>query len=410
MNMREVIEELFILSTNEASNRRREYAQLLKDLMGAMKSNYQELQQGTVVAGAYVDFVQAVVEFLQQYTIDICPVDKFFTDSTTFPLPAKDPTYVVGRLKHYGLKLPGVSVHKQLASFVQSVSERAAMDNQQLYLSMQLGDAMACIFEDGNPDRPTLRSFLMRAVFPAYIEYAFNSSTGWILATPILQASTRTFSELLQDVDTTNDSCVVSVIDIIDTFHDTCRRTVELLINHSGLLEQPSILNALTLMISAITASLPLLDYMQRISEEEDIYSTECLPFFSSFTKLVQQVFLTGHGAIESPYADTPELPPPLSTPYPEVRHFCAQELRDSLSKNWVRHGEQYYVLRGNVRKQVVIRLGSFEEERAGVLNAIRQFEDVLGRMTGLVDESDGNRRARIWRSRPTEDMISFVC
>lgn len=407
MNMREEIEELFIISMNEASKRRREYAQLLKDLMGAMKSNYQELQQGNVVSGAYVDFVQVVVEFLQQYTIDICPIDKFFTDSTTFPLPARDPTYVVGRLKNYGLKLPGVSVHKQLASFVQSVSERAAIDNQRPYLSMQLGDAMVSTFEDSVPNRPTLRSFLMRAVFPAYIEHAFNSSVGWILAAPILQASTRMFSELLQDIDATNDSCVASVIDIINTFYEACRRTVELLIDHSGLLEQPSVLKALALIISAITASLLPLDYMQR-SSEEDIYAIGCLHFFSSFTKFVQQV-LAGTRDIESPHAGNPEVPP-ISTPYPEVRHFCAQELREMLSKNWVTHGEQYYVLRGNVWKQVIIQLGNLEEEKAAVLHAIKQFEDVLGRMTGLIDESDeSSRRARIRRARATESMASFV-
>ncbi|KAI9791877.1 MAG: hypothetical protein M1816_003422 [Peltula sp. TS41687] len=408
MNMREEVEELFTVSTNEASTRRREYAELLKALMGAMKNNYQELQQGNVISGAYVDFVQAVVEFLQQYTTDIFPVDKFFTDSTTFPLPAKDPTYVVGRLKNYGLKLSGGSVHKQLASFVQSVSERAAIDNQQTSLSMQLGDAMASTFEDSVSNRPTLRSFLMRAVFPAYIEHAFNSAAGWILAKPILQASTRMFSELLQDVDATNDSCVASVIDITNTFYETCRHTVELLIEHSELLEQPSILNALALIISSITASLPPLDYVQRISDEEDIYATTCLPFFSSFNKFILQV-LTGNADTESPYVEETPDQLPTSTPYPEVRQFCVQELQESLSKNWVRHGEQLYVLRGNVRKQVIIHPKSFEEERVALLHAIMQFEEVLGRMAGLGDGWEIWRRTRVRRARATEDTASVV-
>ena len=402
--MREAVEGHHNLSVTEASDRRQEYAQYLKGLMAAMKSNYRELQQGSLVSGAYVDFVQAVVEFLQHYTVDICPVDRFFTDSATFPLPARDPSYVVGRLKHYGLKLAGTSAPKQLSSFIQSVSERAAIDDQQSYLSMQLADAMTCTFEDGDLDKPTLRAFLMKAVFPAYIEYAFSSSAGWILAAPIMHATIQVFNEILQDIDTTLEPCVVSVASILDSFMETCRRSGKNLIERPGLLEQPSVLSSLSLLISVVTSCLSPLDYMAR-SLDEPLHSSGCIPFFSFFTTFIRKVLTRSRNDDDDnddddDYDDL-ELPseikpPPLAqTPYPAIRQFCAHELRETLTKSWIKHEDKYYLLRGTVRKHVVVRLGTFDAEKEAVLKAIEEFDSVLGRMRGLFDHSED-----LWRRR----------
>lgn len=386
-NMRQSLTEATRGGHSQYSILRQEHRELLKHLMDSMKSNYQELGHGTSVRGAYVDFVHRVVEFLQQHTSDICQVDRFFTDSTAFPLPVTDPTYVVGRLKSYGLRLADSRTPKQLVAFFQTVTERAAVDDQQAYLVEQLYTAMSNAFEGGDANRPTLRAFLIDAVFPAYIASAFNTSTGWLLAKPILQAVQRMYRRILEDLDGTDIASIGSVISMTTTLLDTMRQTVELLIDHSGLLEQPLILNTLVDFISTTTAILPSLNYIHRISGKAT-HAAQCIHFFKSFTIFVA-AHRSAHDDVRSPYTDAP-LFPPLTQRYPETRQFAANELRKTLSSNWICHEGRYYVLRGNVRKEVCVEIGSLEEESKGVIAAVEEFFAVLGRMTGLSDWVQG--------------------
>ena len=172
-NMRLRFDSVMLEDPHMLPGLRSTYADILKQLMQSMKKNYQQLdtshheQVADVQAkGAYVEFVQQVVSFMQQYTTDICQVDRFFTDSAAFPLPVTDPTYVVGRLRGYVPRLLEDRKRKELAVFVQSVSERAAVDGQQKYLVDQLASAMGDVFERGSVQAPSLQHVLMTAVFP----------------------------------------------------------------------------------------------------------------------------------------------------------------------------------------------------------------------------------------------------
>ncbi|RMX92625.1 hypothetical protein D0868_13309, partial [Hortaea werneckii] len=78
-NMRQRYHATRSFQTMDLQEIRQSYAQLLKDLMHAMKSNYQDLQSSNdtsianpTVTGNYVEFVQHVISFLQQHTVDIC--------------------------------------------------------------------------------------------------------------------------------------------------------------------------------------------------------------------------------------------------------------------------------------------------------------------------------------------------
>ncbi len=382
---------------------RHEYTQLLRDMMSAMKSNYQELRQEPGTSGAYVRFVHRVVEVLQEHVIDICPVDRFFTDSTAFPLPATDPTYVVGRLKNYGLRLAEPRVYKQLVYFVQSVSERTAVDHQQEYLVKQLRTAMCETYESSTPERPTLRSFLIHAIFPAYMELALSTPTGWILASPILQSTSFMLENLLSDFSIDDPTSVASVTSIITTILSTLRQTVELLVDHSGLLEQNTTLKTVAQIFHCVSSCLVPMNYIHLVCHTS-AKATSSIDFFRAFALFVTQ-HLTGSEEITSPYhisllpvppsPTSPSLPRTPDQPFSEIRHFATHELRDSLTKNWVRHGEAYYLLRGTVRKEVVVEIGDQVEEKRGVLRAVERFERVLERMAGSGGGME--RRRRRW-------------
>ena len=213
------------LSTSTTMLLRGEYATMLQYLMNSMRENYLTLHQSScpnpsnpntpassLRTDAYVAFVQQVVSLLQQHTPDILPIDKFFTDSSAFPLPSDDPTYLIGKLRNYGLKLTQPRTHKQLTAFFQTVCDRAAVDGEQEYLVNQLVLAMEGERECGG-DTLTLRSFLMRGVFPAYVQCAFGHGTaGWVLAMPIVRAATRVIEGIRAEVDSCELGAVRAVI------------------------------------------------------------------------------------------------------------------------------------------------------------------------------------------------------
>lgn len=368
-NMRESLEDAHQGMSSNLPILRQEYQVLVKHLMDAMKRNYQQLGHGSNARGSYVEFVQRIIEFLQQHTLDICPIDRFFTDSTAFPLPAADPTYVVGRLKNYGLRLQDSRTPKQLAVFLQSVSERAVVDGQQSYLVGQLHTAMSNVVERGDLAKPTLQSFLIEGIVPAYIDVAFSTSSGWLLASPLLQALQKIFRGLLTSLDGTDAASIAGVASIISAFFGSARRSMELLIDHSGLLEQSYTLRLLRLIYSGITDLLPALDYIFRLSEAIP-YVVKSLDFFKSFATFSSKLLLN-HVDMQSP--DIEEGIDHIShdTAYREIREFALKELRHSLGRNWVSHDGHYYVIQGHTRREVVLAPGHvlpFSEEKTRLL------------------------------------------
>lgn len=383
-NIRQSLGEATYYQLSDASQLRQEYKSLLKDMMAVMKKNYQELGDVSNARGAYVTFVQQVVQYMQQHTADICPIDQFFIDSTAFPLPATDPTYVVGRLKNYGLRLQEPGTPKTLAVFIQAVSERAAVDGQQLYLIDQLHIAMSNNFEDGDATRPTLRGFLVQAVFPAYVELAYSTSSGWILADPILQALHRVFGRFLEDVDGVKKASVASITSTFALLFASIQTSMELLVDHSGLLEQPTTLRTLTTSFSMIKSALPSLDYMVRLSKSAERLISYVM-FFKSFALFAAATIL-GYEDTPLPFTDTPE-DESARLAYADIRQFALDQLRETLRKNWTFHDGRYYLVRGNIRKEVVVEIGLYEEEKVLFLEQIEDFVDVLENMPSLGEE-----------------------
>lgn len=386
-NMRLSFENAVLQPVVLGNELRQEFRDLLKHLMATMKRNYQELGHGSNVKGTYVDFVHRVIEFLQQYTSTICPIDRFFTDNSAFPLPATDPTYVVGQLKSYGLRLQDAKTTKQLVVFLQSVSERAAMDGQQPYLVTQLHAAMSNAFEDGASSTPTLRAFLVKKIVPAYIELAFSTACGWILAMPYLQALQKIFGELLNDLDGANPGSVTAVASTIAVFLDSMRQSLEKSIgSDESIVTEAGMLTIMSACYSAISALLPVLDYLVRLPGPT-LFAIETINFFRSFAEYVSAVL---HGDRD---ADVSNIDHPERTlteaSISETRNFATQELKETLTRCWVRHDDQYYVIRGSTRREVVVDIGLYEEQKAQLLIAFREFFEICSMMPALGGEDD---------------------
>ncbi|KAL6717351.1 hypothetical protein ACLMJK_005266 [Lecanora helva] len=397
-NMRVSIEPDMVHSLTDAAHQRQECKVALKHMMGTMKHNYQELGQGSQVRGAYVDFVHSVVELLQQHTSTICPIDRFFTDSAAFPLPTADPTYVIGQLKSYALRLQEAKTPKQLAIFLQSISERAAIEGHQTYFISQLHAAMTKTFEDGISATPTLRAFLVKAIIPAYLEMACATSIsvcGWVLALPYLQSLRMVFAELLVDLDGVSKSSLKAVSSILDAFLQSVRQSFRYFLSPTDLVEEAGVLKLISACYSAATTALPVVDYVYRLSGLAQCL-TEHIDFLKIFGKSIT-ARLQGHD-----HDYILESTSNLELEYGATRNFAAQELKESLSKNWtyIASEQQIYFSKGGCRKEVLIDIGLYEEERADLLQVLGEFFVSVQSMPSLYDEDDTDHSMALARMR----------
>ena len=400
-NMRESVDFSNYHNLSDRALKRQEYVEILKTFMTSMKNNYQELGHGSQMRGSYVEFVQKVVEFLRQYSAEICPVDQFFTDSAAFPLPVKDPKYVVGRLRNYGLRLQEARTLKQLATFAQASSERACVDGQQQYLIEQLHTAMSKNFENGDPSKPTLRSFLVQAIFPAYLDVATSTSCGWLLAMPILEALRRTMSCIIGDLDGANERSVDSIETTFMTLCGSAQNCMTHMVNNPEQIMRPTLLRTSTALLSVIRAALPTIDYVVRLRSKPQ-------PALQAMTALKDTIgcitlMLNGETEIQVPEA----LDYPLATDnrIQTIQAFTRSELEETLRKTWSEHDGHFYVLRSNTHREISVDIGSLAEEKAGFLEEVQHFFDLLGVLPAFCDMEDGAVLRRLPRIS-MEDLV----
>jgi hypothetical protein len=382
-NMRDNLHAVVLEDATRVNELKRDYAAILKDLQLAMKDNYQKLRQGTIVTGSYVEFVQSIVHFLKQYTSDICAVNGFFTDSTAFPLPAFDPTYVVGRLCGYGSKLGNAGVVKQLSTFVQTVAQQAALDKQQPYLIDQLTTAL-CIEGDHFMDKSALRNALLQGIFPAYIQVAFTSAIGLVIAKPILQSLRRVLDTIFYDLRITDPSSIDNICASIWSTYSPLIRSAEGLAGDPALLSQPFVLHAFAILFDAMIATVAVLEYLG----SRTTVSTQRPSIITYFERL--GTFITEVTRGDLPY-DAPvfdSVDPPRSG-FSDLLVSCTEDLKDSIAKNWSENEGRLTFGHGQVRKEVLVNVGTLEEEKVSVTKAIRDFQAATSSIFGGEDMGD---------------------
>lgn len=397
-NMRAHLQDLDDIKPRELSTMRQEYREAIQKMMTSMKANYQEL--GNADQGDYVHFVHSIVGFLQQHTRDICPIDPFFTDPASFPLPKNDPTYIVARLKSYEPKLSSAKVAKTLVIFVQGVSERAALDGEQTYLVNQLHEAISKTYEAGNLDRPTLRATLLRGVFPAYLATAFENPAAWILSWPIIETITRVFKELLFNMDATDSDCVRSVVDISSAVFEPSYKALHRIILDTTLLDKPAAVVTATAFLDMIISTLPVIDYTDRVTTDPSstksiiaqIRAFQNLALFI-ISNLQNRSHLSPDLPINTalPTETHPQSSPQLSTS--DISLSATRELQTYINESWAQHqGKYYFTRRGHQPQEVTVeapmsaKLDSLPKKR--LLDAATTLLDALGSL-GLLGEGE---------------------
>lgn len=395
---------------------RRTYTTLLKHAQFAMRTTYTELQSispSGAVQSSYITFVQSTISLLQEHTSEITPIDAFFIDSAAFPLPAHDPSYVVGRLKGYIAKLSDARGRKQLAIFIQTVGERAAVDGVQPYLSSQIHAALT------GRGSMALRVMMFTAILPAYIDAAASTNTGWVLASPLVKAAELVLGDLIYEVSGSDDT--ESVIDVLTSLLNLLHKLAATA--GQGSLKQPRNLKILAQAFNTAKASLTTTDWLSRTSPDSTTSATlHLLP--TSFVELGEYLWdhiqpssplppadptdvtpstdTSDYGEEDDPDDDLPpDLPLDVQTQskYKDTLVFASKNLLDDLSRTWTirenRDGEKgVFVSRGNSTREVCVKLLGVEEEIGIAREAVRgfmvAFDAVVLRRGGVRDEGDG--------------------
>ncbi|GAM35173.1 hypothetical protein TCE0_017f03295 [Talaromyces pinophilus] len=333
-----------------------EYRELVMAMMAAMKTNYQELgQSGKAAQGQYVEFVHGIISFMQQHTQSICPLDRYFTDPSTFPLPPGDPGLVVAKLKGYGVRLPAAKAAKELVNFMQGVSESAALDGRQNDLVDQLCESMSEAYESGDTANPTLRSFLFNCLFPAYIECALSNPAAWILVLPIMKATSRATNDLLYDIDINDPNCIESVNSMFGAILRAIRPVMYIFLDHANYIEEPRAVLIIKSCVEMISAMVPILDYITRNGRSDDHNSSivETLRGYTAF--IVDRLYEPSH-VMED--LDKTSLKEPADNTYVnslfrESRTYTIRQVQTYLRTNWSKHDGRYFVRRGRESKEI---------------------------------------------------------
>lgn len=376
-NMRENFDNALRERPRAVQELRQTYGTMLRQLMQTMKNNYHELQASrskevadVQAEGTYVGFVQQVVSFLQQYTTDICAVDRFFTDSAAFPLPATDRTYVVGRLKSYIPKLSESRRRSELAVFVQTVSERAAVDGEQAYLVDQLVSATIGTIERGNLRTPSLRQVLCTAIFPAYIENALSTACSWIVAMPILEACSRIADDLLYSMRVEDSESAGSVRDTIGMLLHAASHITQAAVRHPGRMSLPHVQATLSAVFKFTKSCLTCVQHLERTRQTEAPlmsavnYFYECAAYLEAYLNDVYDIANEANPSMEINF----------SSSWPDTLDSVRKQIHAKFSSEWYAHNGQYYVRRGNHTVEVVVNLG--DEGRSHLLTTLGKFRE----------------------------------
>jgi hypothetical protein len=333
-NMHTSLNSINSLSMAES---KREYVDMLKAAMQHMRSTYEQLQNlsgrlgGSIydnVKGAYVEFVQSTISLMQQHTSDICPIDPFFVDSAAFPLPLDDPTYVKAKLKSYESKLGDSRARKQLAVFVQTVSERAASENQQAYLTKQMYETLT-----GKASRE-LRSVMLTALLPAYIDCSSTSTRGCILATPFVEATAMVLHDMIYELDLTDDQGLDTDVDVITCVLKTAHNFATTLPSHMASRDTgPSRL--LAAVFGLAEENLTFVEYIHRATGKAGD-AIELLHLIMAFgDKFSTQIMEPSSEAsgLDSPLSPEAQMYDAIHCSWQDTLDFATRNLSESLAR-----------------------------------------------------------------------------
>ena len=358
-----------------------EYKGILKGLMYAMRQNYEELGQGSALSGDYVEFVHHVIQNLQEHTSSIIPVDRFFTDNVTFPLPSSDPAYVVGRLRNYGLHLQEQGTPKQLAIFLQSLLERSVLDGQQGNFSEQLHSVLSDVRE-GLGSKSNMRKFVIDVVLPTYLRAAFQYPCGWVLATPLLDALEKSFGELYVDLNGFDPGSIRDCESLIQSFLQCLSDELIARAAQGDLCISTPVLKTLAACYEAVISIFSTLSHVAGFKQlDRSTVSHLC------FLYAIADDALSFEGQLSFAIAARLQVdrgPTHVNPQWKDVRQFTLHQLQETLSRNWTYEANNVFFMKGTTKQIVGLDVSHLSQAIQELRVVLKHYQTALEIHPGL--------------------------
>ena len=391
--MRENLEYRSYHELGDGAKPKQDFVDLIKYMMSTMKANYQGLGTSANQSSVYIEFVHMVVGLLQQYTADICPIDRFFIDSPDFPAPATDPAYVVDRILNYARRFPDGKSYKQLASLVQNLCERAIIETNVENLVCQLESALCLNGRVDYGTKDNLLGFMLDKIAPVYIDISFSTRCGWLLARPFLMALRGTFVSLISWVEVGNrdnhDKMSMFVSHYLDIVFKNTTHWVDEHCEFRGGAPLPSPAWGMTL--QTIMAILPLLNYLYQKWPKSNL-TTDARNQFLRVKRVMRHYkhnYYTDHNGNWQPGPFASER---VSRPqYNPTALFALRELTGTLNDRWQardREGGDVYI-KSSLRSEWIKVADGYSRDTDTFLNDFQEFNRVHAGLAALHERED---------------------
>ncbi|KAL9059872.1 MAG: hypothetical protein Q9162_000942 [Coniocarpon cinnabarinum] len=413
-NIRQIWEDSWALASNRVAQQARDSCvTLLKSLMTAMKRNYLDIETGSAAHSTYVEFLQRIVEMLQQHvsSIPAVEIDKFFTDPSTFPLPAGDPHYVVGRLRSYehGPGLRDESIQKKFVKFVEALVERAAIEEHMDALTEQIVSAVEGLKPVHDTARQGLWSMVIGTLAPAYLHVRREgNSCSWLLTSPVLQAAKHLLLGLLYKRNLGDYESAHSALPAVHALLKAALATLNLekdgpeekgspvvLFNRSTYLcyEYRSVRDAIDL----VTTIAPFLDLI--ICPDVNSEATHIAKDAWRYVDVVAHLELHCSTSLTYRALRGTQLPDSALGNDDRITRFAELEFSKASGNHWVSilsdaGGGGHVVQRKQGGRSLQFDL-SFDEEEEGLRMDLRRLRNVVGAMGMLSDDERREMESR---------------
>ena len=171
---------------------------ILRAMMRSMRQGYEGFVDSPLSKQSYVDFVNAVLQGMNEYTGHIEPMNPWFKNGKNFPYSMD--TFEV-KFRNYRLPVVLQGLQKHMVNFLQTNIESAAVFGKLRQLELDLMNVFldctptGTALHEANNANATLRTSFFQNVFPAYIQQAL-SGAGAILAQPVLRCIVNVYGNL----------------------------------------------------------------------------------------------------------------------------------------------------------------------------------------------------------------------
>ena len=254
---------------------------------------------------------------------------------------------------------------------------RAALDQQQPYLADQMHRAMSGTIDSGDPNMPSLRHVLLTSVIPAYLGHAIDDNVTWILALPMIEASSKTVADLLYDTNFESEDGVAAAIEQVGALLSSVQKSLAPLVTDNQRLSLPQVLKTAAAMLNLCHASVVFANHVQRTTKQATTIVRQ-LRILQNQANRIEEQLITPDDFFDFIVDDVED--DRRSPRWPDTYEFSERHVKQSMASDWSVVDERYFVKRGNGSKEVNVQVDGYDVEKEGLLEAIGSFRSICRR------------------------------